>query len=192
MFDLLIKNILERNIHLTSEEIKILQSKFTHKHFRKHQYILQQGELSRFENFIVTGLTRTYEVDEKGQEHILQFGMEDWWIGDMYSFLSGKPSAFNIDCLEDTEVLRITKPNLELLYSEVPKMNQYFRLLLEKALIATNQRIIASLRKTAAERYLEFLEKYPRIDQRVSNHQIASFLGITPQSLSRVRRDLSR
>ena len=192
MFDLLIKNILKRNIHLTPEEIKILQSKFTHKHFRKHQYILQQGELSRFENFIVTGLTRTYEVDEKGQEHILQFGMEDWWIGDMYSFLSGKPSAFNIDCLEDTEVLRITKPNLELLYSEVPKMNQYFRLLLEKALIATNQRIIASLRKTAAERYLEFLEKYPRIDQRVSNHQIASFLGITPQSLSRVRRDLSR
>jgi len=192
MFDLLIKNILERNIHLTSEEIKILQSKFTHKHFRKHQYILQQGELSRFENFIVNGLTRTYEVDEKGQEHILQFGMEDWWIGDMYSFLSGKPSAFNIDCLEDTEVLRITKPNLELLYSEVPKTNQYFRLLLEKALIATNQRIIASLRKTAAERYLEFLEKYPRIDQRVSNHQIASFLGITPQSLSRVRRDLSR
>ena len=191
MFDLLIKNILERNIHLTSEEIKILQSKFTRKHFRKHQYILQQGELSRFENFIVNGLTRTYEVDEKGQEHILQFGMEDWWIGDMYSFLSGKPSAFNIDCLEDTEVLRITKPNLELLYSEVPKMNQYFRLLLEKALIATNQRIIASLRKTAAERYLEFLEKYPRIDQRVSNHQIASFLGITPQSLSRVRRDLS-
>ena len=157
MFDLLLKNISKRDIHLTHEETTILQSKFTHKHFRKHQYILQQGELSRFENFIVNGLTRTYEVDEKGQEHILQFGMEDWWIGDMYSFLLGKPSAFNIDCLEDTEVLQITKPNLELLYSEVPKMNQYFRLLLEKALIATNQRIIASLRKTAAERYLEFL-----------------------------------
>jgi CRP-like cAMP-binding protein len=118
--------------------------------------------------------------------------MEDWWIGDMYSFLSGNPSAFNIDCLEDTEVLQITKPNLDQLYNEVPKMNQYFRLLLEKALITTNQRIIASLRKTAAERYLEFLEKYPHIDQRVSNHQIASFLGITPQSLSRVRRELSR
>jgi len=192
MFDLLIRNILKRNIHLTPDEIKILQSKFTYKHFRKHQYILQQGELSRVESFIVNGLTRTYEVDEKGQEHILQFGMEDWWIGDMYSFLSGKPSAFNIDCLEDTEVLQITKSNLEQLYGEVPKMNQYFRLLLEKALISTNQRIIASLRKTAAERYLEFLEKYPFINQRVSNHQIASFLGITPQSLSRVRKDLSR
>jgi len=192
MFELLIRNISKRGIDLTQEEISILQSKFTHKHFRKHQYILQQGEFSRVENFIVDGLTRTYEVDEKGQEHILQFGMEDWWIGDMYSFLSGKPSAFNIDCLEDTEVLQITKPNLDQLYSEVPKMNQYFRLLLEKALITTNQRIIASLRKTAAERYLEFLEKYPRIDQRVSNHQIASFLGITPQSLSRVRRDLSK
>src|SRR6478735_6395766 len=192
MFELLIRNISKRGIDLTPEEISILQSKCTHKHFRKHQYILQQGEFSRVENFIVDGLTRTYEVDEKGQEHILQFGMEDWWIGDMYSFLSGKPSAFNIDCLEDTEVLQITKPNLDQLYSEVPKMNQYFRLLLEKALITTNQRIIASLRKTAAERYLEFLEKYPRIDQRVSNHQIASFLGITPQSLSRVRRDLSK
>ena len=192
MFELLIRNISKRGIDLTQEEINILQSKFTHKHFRKHQYILQQGEFSRVENFIVTGLTRTYEVDEKGQEHILQFGMEDWWIGDMYSFLSDKTSAFNIDCLEDTEVLQITKPNLDQLYSDVPKMNQYFRLLLEKALITTNQRIIASLRMTAAERYLEFLEKYPRIDQRVSNHQIASFLGITPQSLSRVRRDLSR
>ncbi len=192
MFDLLFKNISKRNIHLTAEETDILQSKFTHKHFRKHQYILQQGESSRYENFVVNGLTRTYEVDEKGQEHILQFGMEDWWIGDLYSFLSGKPSAFHVDCLQDTEVLQISKSNLDQLYTEVPKMNQYFRLLLEKALITTNQRIIAGLHKTAAERYLEFLEKYPRIVQRVSNHQIASFLGITPQSLSRVRRELSK
>lgn len=192
MFELLIRNISNRGIDLTDEEINILQSKFTHKRFRKHQYILQQGDLSRFENFIINGLTRTYELDEKGQEHILQFGMEDWWVGDLYSFLSGKPSLFNIDCLEDTEVLQITKTNLDLLYSEVPKMNQYFRLLLEKALIATDQRIISTLHKSAADRYIEFLEKYPHIGQRVSNHQIAYFLGITPQSLSRVRRDLSK
>lgn len=188
MWDLLVQNIAKRNIILTSEELETLQSLFTHRRFRKNQYILQQGEIARYETFVVKGLTRTYEVDDKGQEHVLFFGPEEWWTGDLYSFLSDIPTNYNVDCLEDTEVLQISKKNLDALYEKVPKINQYFRILFQNAFISTAQRVGASLSKSALERYQEFREKYPHIEQRIPNHQIASFLGITPQSLSRIRR----
>ncbi|MGZ3859374.1 MAG: Crp/Fnr family transcriptional regulator, partial [Flavisolibacter sp.] len=188
MWDLLVQNIAKRNIILTSEELETLQSLFTHRRFRKNQYILQQGEIARYETFVVKGLTRTYEVDDKGQEHVLFFGPEEWWTGDLYSFLSDLPTNYNVDCLEDTEVLQISKKNLDALYEKVPKINQYFRILFQNAFISTAQRVGASLSKSALERYQEFREKYPHIEQRIPNHQIASFLGITPQSLSRIRR----
>jgi len=188
MWELLLQNLAKRNVHLNPEEVAILQSLFTHKKFRKHQYILQQGDICRYESFIIKGMSRIYEVDDKGQEHILQFTPEDWWTGDMYSFLTGAPSQYNVDCLEDTEVLRITKPDLDLLYEKVPKMNIYFRILYQNSIIAYNRRLGSALSKTAIERYQEFIDRYPLIEQRVPNHQIASFLGITPQSLSRIRK----
>lgn len=186
MYDALIKS-LSKNITLAPEEAVMVQSLFTHKKFRKRQYILQEGDVTRHETFIVKGITRTYEVDEKGQEHIVQFGPEDWWVGDLYSFLTQAPSRYNIDCLEDTDTLQITKTNLELLYDQVPKIERHFRIIIQNAFIASTSRVSSSLAKTAAERYEEFLVKYPHIEQRVPNHQIASYLGITPQSLSRIR-----
>src|SRR5688500_10643809 len=111
MSELLIRN-LNKFVSLTNEETEVILPLFTLRRFRKHQYILQEGDLVRHETFIIKGLTRTYEVDEKGQEHIIQFGLEDWWVGDLYSFLTGAPSRYNIDCLEDTEVLQITKADL--------------------------------------------------------------------------------
>jgi CRP-like cAMP-binding protein len=132
-------------------------------------------------------VTRTYDVDAKGQEHIVHFGLEDWWVGDLYSFLTDTPSNYNIDCLEDTEALQITRANLETLYQSVPKMERHFRILVQNAFIASTRRISATLAKSALERYQEFINRYPHIEQRVPNHQIASFLGITPQSLSRIR-----
>jgi len=186
MWDRLLNNLGKYNT-LTQGEGEIIKSLFTYKKFRKRQYILQEGEIARHETFIRSGLTRTYEVDEKGQEHVVQFGPEDWWIGDLYSFLSETPGKYNIDCLEDTEVLQITKPNLELLYQQVPKMERHFRIIIQNAYIASTKRVASSLVKSAAERYNEFILKYPQIEQRVPNHQIASYLGITPQSLSRIR-----
>jgi CRP-like cAMP-binding protein len=186
MWDLLLKN-LGKYITLSDEDIAIIESLFSYRKFRKRQYILQEGDINRYETYIIKGITRTYEVDEKGQEHIIQFGLEDWWIGDLYSFLTETPSKYNIDCLEDTEVLQITKPDLELLYEKVPKMERHFRIMIQNAFIATTRRLSATLIKSAAERYEEFIEKYPHIEQRVPNHQVASFLGIAPQSLSRIR-----
>jgi cAMP-binding proteins - catabolite gene activator and regulatory subunit of cAMP-dependent protein kinases len=186
MSDLLISN-LSKHVPLTEEEKEIILSLFQPKQFRRRQYMLQEGEVSRFENFMLSGLTRTYEVDDKGQEHVVSFGMADWWVGDMYSFLTNTPSRYNIDCLEDTEVLQITRENQELLFQKVPKMERHFRILVQNAYIASINRISASLMQSAADRYRDFLERYPKIGERVPNHQIASYLGITPQSLSRIR-----
>jgi CRP-like cAMP-binding protein len=178
---------LSKYITLTPDEVNVIASLFSFRTFRKRQYILQAGEINRHETFVVKGLTRTYEVDEKGQEHIVQFGLEDWWIGDLYSFLTETPSKYNIDCLEDTDVFQITRPNLEVLYEKVPKMERHFRIIIQNAFIASTSRVASSLVKSAPDRYLEFIAQYPQIGERVPNHQIASYLGITPQSLSRIR-----
>jgi CRP-like cAMP-binding protein len=188
MWESLLQNIGEKGIRLSEADEAVIRSVFTYKKFRKHHYLLQQGDVARHETFIVKGLTRTYEVDNDGQEHVLFFGPEQWWVGDLYSFLSGQPSGCNVECLEPTEVLQVSRANLELLYEKVPQMNLYFRLLLQNAFIAVTQRLSSTLSKPAAERYREFLERYPHIGARIPNHQIASFLGITPQSLSRLRR----
>jgi CRP-like cAMP-binding protein len=192
MWDLLLENIARRDVFLTDEEIEILKSLFTHKKFRKHQYILQAGEVSTHDNFIIKGLCRTYRVDEKEQEYILRFTPEEWWTGDLGSFLSGKPSLYNVDCIEDTEVLRITLDDLNKLFEHVPGMNKYFRLLYQKSIISFNQRLASNLSKNASERYEEFMQQFPGIGQRVPDHQIASYLGITPQSLSRIRNQSQR
>jgi len=186
MLETLIRN-LNKYVTLSEEDTRAIEALFTHRKFRKKQYILQEGDICRNETFIVKGLTRTYHVDESGQEHILQFGLDDWWVGDMYSFLTETTSKSNVECLEETEVFQITKPNLEKLYTKVPKMERHFRIVIQNAFIASTNRISASLAKTALERYLEFIDKYPQIEQRVANHHIASYLGITPQSLSRLR-----
>jgi len=190
MLDALVGS-LSKYVTLTHEEVNVIASLFTFKTFRKRQYIMQEGNITRHETFIVKGITRTYTVDEKGQEHIVQFGLEDWWIGDLYSFLTETPSLYNVDCLEDTEVFQITKPNLEALYVQVPKMERHFRLIIQNAFIASTNRVASSLVKSATDRYLEFIHQYPQIERSVPNHQIASYLGITPQSLSRIRSQVN-
>ena len=186
MWDPLIKS-LGKYVTISGEDAAIIVSLFAFKKFRKRQYILQDGDITRYETFILKGVTRTYEVDEKGQEHVVQFGLEDWWVGDLYSFLTEIPTGYNIDCIEDTEVLQITKANLEILYQQVPKMERHFRILVQNAFIASTRRVVDILAKSASERYKEFTNMYPQIEQRVPNNQIACYLGITPQSLSRIR-----
>ncbi|MDP4247950.1 MAG: Crp/Fnr family transcriptional regulator [Bacteroidota bacterium] len=190
-YEHLFRNFSRYDICFSPEEILAIESLFVQRKFRKNQYILQQGDMTRHETFICRGLTRTYEVDEKGVEHVLFFGPEEWWVGDLYSFLCSVPSQYNVDCLEETEVLQITRSDLESLYVQVPRMNQYFRILFQNAYISLAQRASSSLSKPALQRYLEFQEKYPHIGARVPDHQIASYLGITPQSLSRIRRQLA-
>jgi len=189
--ELLLKN-LARFITLDQKEEAYLISKLKIKKLRKRQYFLQEGDVCKYQAFVSKGCLRSYEIDKKGVEHVVQFSPEDWWIGDIYSFYTNEPSRLNIEALEDTEVFVFDKDVLEDLYTNIPKMERYFRLLMQNGLIALSQRIISSLSKSAAERYCDFIQRYPQIEQRVPNHQIASYLGIKPESLSRIRNQRTK
>ncbi|HEV8511806.1 MAG TPA: Crp/Fnr family transcriptional regulator [Cyclobacteriaceae bacterium] len=133
MFDPILKNI-SRHIHLTDEEIKRFTSALKVKNLRKRQYLLQAGDVCRFENFVSKGLLRAYTIDDKGAEHILMLASEDWWISDLFSFLSDTPSAMHIDALEDSEIISIEKPDLEKLYIEIPKLERLMRLFISEGI----------------------------------------------------------
>lgn len=186
MSELLLKHM-RRHVLLSDAEGEIILQYFIPKKFRKHQFILQEDQVSDVECFVLKGLTRTYEIDAKGREHIIHFGPEEWWIGDMSSFLLNTPSDYHIDCIEDTEVLQITREAREELFKQVPRLERYYRILVQNAYIAAEKRINSSQKKSALERYLDFIAQFPLLEQRVPNHQIASYLGVTPQSLSRLR-----
>jgi CRP-like cAMP-binding protein len=190
MYNLILQNI-SRYIQLTHEETDYFTSVLQIKRLRKKQYLVQEGDVCRYESFVNKGCLRAYHVDEKGQEHIAQFAIEGWWISDMYSFLTATPARFNVDALEDSKVLCLGKPSLEELYMQVPKFERFFRIILQNAFIAQQQRIINNMSKTAEERYLDFINHYAQLDQRVPQHQVASYLGIAPESLSRIRRQLT-
>jgi CRP-like cAMP-binding protein len=186
-FEHILANV-SKHITLTDEESKYFTSLLKPRSLRKKQYLLQAGDISRFENFVNKGLLRAYTVDHKGQEHIAMFAMEGWWISDLYSFLTNSPATQHIDAMEDTEVFSIEKPDLEKLYLHVPKFERLFRVLLQNAFIANQQRVLASISQTAEEQYLAFVRKYPHLEQRIPQHQIASFLGIAPETISRIRK----
>jgi CRP-like cAMP-binding protein len=190
MFSLLRTHI-EKRVHLTDEEFKICTKFFTAKTIRKHQFLLNEGDVCRYIGFVNTGCMREYTIDNKGIEHIIQFAIQDWWISDLNSYLSGLPATYNIDALQNSEVLLLEKSAREEIVHSVPRMERFFRLLLESSYVATHQRIIDSLSISTEERYLKFIKTYPELFNMVPQNQIASYLGITPQSLSRIRKKLS-
>ena len=190
MFELLFQKFDEK-VQLTDEEKELAKTFFLPKKLRKRQYLLQEGDVSKYVTFVEKGMLRSYTVDEKGGEHIIQFAFEGWWIGDQYSFLTGEPSQYNIDALEDSELLLLSKAAEEQLMDRIPKMERFFRILLQNNLIATQRRLVSSLSHTAEEKYNELIQSCPTIPQRVPQHMMASFLGITPETLSRIRKQAS-
>jgi CRP-like cAMP-binding protein len=189
-FDLILNNV-AKHIRLDKTEEGFFISLLQHKSIRRRDYLLKQGEICKTENFIIKGCLRTYSIDENGFEHIVMFGIEDWWVGDLYSFLTATPANFFIDALEDTEILQISKQNLDLLYEQVPKFERFFRLIIQNAFIAQQHRINQNLAFTAEQRYIEFTKKYPYFEQRIPQKQVAAYLGITPVFLSMLRRKLA-
>jgi CRP-like cAMP-binding protein len=181
-------NHISKQITLDPEEIALLTAAFQPRQLKKKEYLQRQGEITRHEHFVTKGCLRTFHLDEKGEEHIAQFAVEDWWIGDLYSFLTQTPSRYSIEALEDCELLQISKPALESIYLKVPKMERFFRIIIQNAFIASQNRIISSMSKTADERYQEFIRKYPNIEQRVPQYQVAAYLGVTAEFLSRIRK----
>jgi CRP-like cAMP-binding protein len=190
MFDFLHQHITNK-VSLTEEEWATITSFFIPKKVRKKQYLLQAGDVSEYMIFVNKGCLRSYTVDEKGDEHIVQFAIEGWWIGDMNSFLTGDAATFNIDALEDSEVLLLDLNAQEKLFEQVTKFERYMRLLLQSNYIAMHRRLVSTISTTAEDKYLRMITKYPDIVQRVPQHMIASYLGLKPETLSRIRKKLA-
>lgn len=179
-------------IPLKREEKELVQAKFHHRLYRKRQYILQEGDICTHLNFVVRGCLRLYKIDDRGNTHILQFAAENYWVNDLGSFHGLKPSELNIDALEDTVTLQITRDDLVTLFTQAPKFDRIFRVLMENSYIRLQQRLLQNISSTAEDRYKSFIEIYPHLVNRLSQVQIAAFLGIAPESLSRLRNGLSK
>ena len=166
----------ENFLPLDEEEKTYLGKVFRERKIRRRQYILQEGEVCRFNSFVVEGCFRMYYVDDNGKEHNLQFAVENWWIGDIGSFHSEEPSKLNIEAIENAVILQIRKEDQLKLFVDFPKFNRIFRVFTENALISFQRRVLQNISSTAEERYLDFIERYPNFFDRISNVQIASFL----------------
>jgi len=176
---------------LSESEILELESKLTEKRIKRRQFILQEGDVCKHYTFVVNGCFKMYKVDNKGLEHNLQFSIENGWIADIGSFYSNKPSELYIEALEQATILQIAKTDLLYLYSNFPKFDRNFRVLIENAFISLQKRVLQNISSTAEERYLDFLKSYPNLFNRISNVQIASFIGVTPEFLSKIRKSIA-
>jgi CRP-like cAMP-binding protein len=190
MYSLLFQKFTEK-ISLTADDLEQCKKFFSVKKLRRRQYLLQHDNVCRHTAFIVSGLLRSYTIDDAGEERIIQFAPEGWWLTDLYSYKTGRPAFINIDALEDSELLLLSRADEEALLQQIPKLEHFFRLLLENGLIAMEQRLIYSLGKPAEDKYLNFVDIYPDLAQRVPLHMVASYLGVTPETLSRVRKQIS-
>jgi CRP-like cAMP-binding protein len=190
MFELLSKSFKEKT-SVSDEEFEFVKTLFLPKKLRKKQYLLQDGDVCKYTAFVEKGLLRTFTIDNKGNDHVLQFSMEGWWVADLFSFYTGEVSAYNIEALEDCELLLITEPNYEILLEKVPILERYFRLLIQNNLIATQRRLIDSMSVQAEEKYLKLTREFPGCLQRIPQHMIASYLGITRETLSRIRGNIA-
>ena len=190
-FDLLISSI-SRHISLTTEEVEFFTSLLKSKFLANGEFLLREGDICKYESVVIKGCLKTYYLDENGFEHIIDFSIEEWWADDLYSLLTQTASKSNIKAIEDTEILQIGKTDLELLYQKIPKFERFFRILFQNAYITQREQINQALSASAEERYLLFLKKKPYAEKRFAQKDIASYLGVTPQFLSTLKKKLGR
>ena len=181
-----------QKVALSAEEEDQIKRYLKPKKIRKKQYLLQEGDPCRFIAFIEKGVMKAYSTDEKGNEHIIQFGLEGWIISDLYSFLTGEPAVYNIDAIEDSELVLISRQAHDELLKTLPAYETYTRLNITGAYLAMQRRLTSIISSTLEQRYAAFMSIYPDIAQRVPQHMIASYMGLTPETLSRVRQKMLR
>lgn len=191
MFELLFKSIREK-VNLSTTEEDGLKKFFTPKKYRKRQYLLNAGDKCLYLTFVEKGFLRSFSVDEKGNDHVMQFALEGWWISDVASFLCGDDAIYNIEALEDCAVLLLSKESMDEMVDRIPKLERYFRLMMQNNIIALHRRIRVVQTHSAEEVYLKLMEVSPGILSRASQQHIASYMGISPETLSRVRKQASK
>jgi CRP-like cAMP-binding protein len=190
-FGLILNNVC-KHIQLTEAEKDLFTSYLQQKKLKKKEYLLRQGEISKHSAFVLSGCLRGYSVDKNGTEHVLSFAPADWWMADMYSLISQQPGVLNIEAIEETEMLLLSKINQEKLYAEIPKFERFFRILAEKSLVANQQRLIDRLSLTGEERYKIFCNRYPTLINHLPQKQIAAYIGVSPEFLSRARAEMAK
>ena len=183
-------NYINKYVLLTKEEEAILFSKVSYRKYLKGQYIVQQGDVCKYSGFVISGCTRTFYINDEGQEHIVMFSIENWWASEIGSFVTQTPSDYNVQCIENTELIQLSYIEQEELFIEIPKLERFFRLVLEKAFVASQKRIVRNFSLTAKEQYLHFKKLYPKLEQRIPQYMVASYLGITKEFLSKIKSQL--
>lgn len=182
----ILRKQIEKIVKLSDEEFSLVLSYFSTKILRKHQYFVQAGEPAPNDHFVVKGLLKSFYIDDMGKTHILQFAMEDWWISDPQAYHNREQATLNIDCLEDTQVYFISIDNRERLCEDLKKMEYFFMKKTTAGYIALQKRILSLMSHKAEERYTQFIQLYPNLSQRVPKALIASYLGISRETLSRM------
>lgn len=190
MFDLLLSHI-QNKVDLPEEQRNQIMSFFTPKKLRKKQYLLQESDICKCLSFVSKGLLKSYVLDEKGNERINMFAFEGWWISDFNSFIHQENAVLNIDAVEETEVLMITLDDYERMMVEIPVMDRYFRILYQNSLVTKDYRLMVSNSFTAEEKYMQLAQRSPEIIKRVPHNLIASYLGLAPETVSRIRKKMS-
>ena len=182
---------LKSKVDFSEEDLAVIKKYLTPKKLRKKQYLLQEGDVCKYVAFVEKGELKSYTIDEKGSEHIIQFALEGWLISDLYSFLTGEPATYTIDAIEDSELILIGQGANEELLKILPRYETWIRFQITGAYIALQKRLTSIISLPLDERYQSLTSIYPDIVQRVPQHMIASYMGLTPETLSRVRRKLT-
>lgn len=188
----LLRKYVSQFIKLSDEEWERFSAPFESVRVNKKEMVLKEGAYCRFEGFVTKGIFRVYFLDDNGVEQILQFAAETWWITDIDSFTNKLPAKLNIEALEDSEALMISYDEKEKLYKSLPQVEKLFRMMNQRAMVAMQRRIYSLQSMTADKRYLQFLEKYPDLEQRLNQQQVAAYLGISHEFLSKIRKKLSQ
>lgn len=183
----LILDNLSKHISLTPQEQELFLSKTEIRHYKAKTILLNAGEVCKHSYFVNSGILRSFNINDNIVEHVLSFACSGWWMGDMYSFLSQKPGTLFIEVLEDAELVLLSKENQELLYTEIPKLERFFRILTENSLVSNQERLMDNLSLSAEERFEKFQNKYQDLQYKIPQKQIASFIGVTPEFFSKMK-----
>jgi CRP-like cAMP-binding protein len=178
-----------RSIPLDPDQERFFLSLLSERVYTKKSQILSPGDICREQNYVVKGCLKVYYLNEEGEEHIVKFAIEDWWAFDIESFYQLTPAFYGIGCLEETTVLQLNKENHDLVLKRIPAFEKFYRLMLQNSFIALQHRMTQSLALTAQQKYERFQQKYPGLENRISQKSVAAYLGITPVFLSVIRKD---